>query len=774
MLGLQRLFYGPLRPIEIEQLYEKAWFAITETCLAMTIFREEVGGWFLVMFVCLLIGKVWGWIGEGRVEILEQQPPSNPRLFHARLSVSLLLSILFDIFMLRYSINTVLRHARPNMMVMFAFEFAVLTVASISTAARYTISLHEMNVVKSQIQDRRAQLRREREQARLQPAVAGNTPPSNSLAGGTVDDDVDSLDIDVPGWEEKGRWVFYLDLTTGKSPQALQSVKSADSWILDFFKLILYLTFFCVLCMFYGMPIHIIRDVVLTIRSFYKRIIDFVRYRQATRDMNARYPDATADEVTREDVCIICREDMRPWQQQPNQAQPGVADTASTTALDERLRPKKLPCGHILHFACLRSWLERQQNCPTCRRPVLVARAITRTPGQATADQHVREHGQHRHPQARDAFLENGQQPIVGQNVFNLGPLRIAFGARRAVPGTLPQANNNPTPNEQGPVPTATQVPRMTSPLDIQRQAPGLQNRTFANFSPNNLQLQLHQIEQHLTREISGLRIQQSQLNLVLALQGELARLRSVQANPELLSSWPSATANQSRSAELSPSNGQVGQSFNSSPQQQPLGYGHPSLPAGMTLPVGWTVLPLQRLPDQASASSLSSSNQGISNAAPPAQGVDPSATSLPVDPISRTTSQHTSTAAHESSSVQPRNHSHQAVNQPFVSSVEGRSSPPRTVHAFPRDKDSQPGSEPSAADVGPQRLTPKPVSNSRSSEANQQDFQVHEGSESPATLKEDGAASESDAISEPSGHKQDLKGKGKASTVEDSTEDTD
>ena len=87
MLGLQRLFYGPLRPIEIEQLYEKAWFAITETCLAMTIFREEVGGWFLVMFVCLLIGKVWGWIGEGRVEILEQQPPSNPRLFHARLSV---------------------------------------------------------------------------------------------------------------------------------------------------------------------------------------------------------------------------------------------------------------------------------------------------------------------------------------------------------------------------------------------------------------------------------------------------------------------------------------------------------------------------------------------------------------------------------------------------------------------------------------------------------------------------------------------------------------
>lgn len=222
MLGLQRLFYGPLRAIEVEQLYEKAWFAITETCLAMTIFREEVGGWFLVMFVCLLIGKVWGWIGEGRVEILEQQPPSNPRLFHARLSVSLIISTLFDIVMLRYSINTVLLHARPNMMVMFAFEFAVLTTTSFSTAARYTISLREAAVIKNQIRDRRAQIRRDRMSADLrEPMADGSTSPENHTGDIPTDDDIDSLDIDVPGWEEKGRWVFYLDLATGmKSPNS--------------------------------------------------------------------------------------------------------------------------------------------------------------------------------------------------------------------------------------------------------------------------------------------------------------------------------------------------------------------------------------------------------------------------------------------------------------------------------------------------------------------------------------------------------------------------
>ena len=215
MLGLQRIFYGRLRPIEVEQLYEKSWFAITETCLAMTIFREEVGGWFLVMFVCLLIGKVWGWIGEGRVEILEQQPPSNPRLFHARLSFSLIISTLFDIFMLRYSINTVLRHARPNMMVMFAFEFAVLTITSVSTAARYAISLREASVISHQIKDRRFQLRRDRQSERSQAATEQATPQEALANGAATEDDLDSLDVDVPGWEEKGQWVFYLDLTTG-------------------------------------------------------------------------------------------------------------------------------------------------------------------------------------------------------------------------------------------------------------------------------------------------------------------------------------------------------------------------------------------------------------------------------------------------------------------------------------------------------------------------------------------------------------------------------
>ncbi len=219
VFGLQRLLYGPLRPIEIEQLWDKAWYALTETALAMTTFRDEVGGWFFVMFMTLLAGKVWVWIGEGRVDILEQQPPANPRLFHTRLIASLLVSEAFDILMLRYSVRTLLEQPRPGMMVMFAFEFAVLAIASSSTTARYALSLHESLVVKRQtkakLDERRAEVQAGRQEAQA-PAIsdgAGETAAlsSNNRRVGEIDED----DIDVPGWQEKGRWILFLDLATG-------------------------------------------------------------------------------------------------------------------------------------------------------------------------------------------------------------------------------------------------------------------------------------------------------------------------------------------------------------------------------------------------------------------------------------------------------------------------------------------------------------------------------------------------------------------------------
>lgn len=105
------------------------------------------------------------------------------------------------------------------------------------------------------------------------------------------------------------------------------------------------------------------------------------------------YPDATAEELQQGDnVCIICREEM-------------------TTGC------KKLPCNHIFHTSCLRSWFQRQQTCPTCRMDVLRPQPPP-TPAQP--------------PQP-------GPQPPFGFPPMGVPP---AMG-HQPIPGTLPQVPPN-------------------------------------------------------------------------------------------------------------------------------------------------------------------------------------------------------------------------------------------------------------------------------------------------------------------------------------------
>lgn len=125
----------------------------------------------------------------------------------------------------------------------------------------------------------------------------------------------------------------------------------------DFLKLTTYLIFFIIIITFYGLPLNILRDVYITARSFVTRLRALHRYQTATRNMDQRYPNATEEELTdmTDRTCIICREEMI---SNGTEESPMQSEGPNTT-------PKKLPCGHIFHFHCLRSWLERQQSCPT-------------------------------------------------------------------------------------------------------------------------------------------------------------------------------------------------------------------------------------------------------------------------------------------------------------------------------------------------------------------------------------------------------------------------
>lgn len=165
-------------------------------------------------------------------------------------------------------------------------------------------------------------------------------------------------------WERKAVYTFYLEL------------------IRDLLHLSMYLFFFLAIFVNYGVPLHLIRELYETFRNFKVRIADYIRYRKITSNMNERFPDATPEELSASDsTCIICREEM-------------------TTA-------KKLRCGHLFHVHCLRSWLERQHTCPTCRALVVPADNATRSFGH--------QHAAAQHPQpGSQAAGTSSQGPAAG------------------------------------------------------------------------------------------------------------------------------------------------------------------------------------------------------------------------------------------------------------------------------------------------------------------------------------------------------------------------
>lgn len=87
-----------------------------------------------------------------------------------------------------------------------------------------------------------------------------------------------------------------------------------------------------------------------------RRIKGFMRLRTAMNTLQGALPDATQDELhAYDDECAICKEPMA--------------------------RAKRLPCAHLFHLQCLRSWLDQgigeTYSCPTCRRPLFMGGSRT-------------------------------------------------------------------------------------------------------------------------------------------------------------------------------------------------------------------------------------------------------------------------------------------------------------------------------------------------------------------------------------------------------------
>ncbi len=147
-----------------------------------------------------------------------------------------------------------------------------------------------------------------------------------------------------------------------------------------------------------------------------------------------KYADATEEDLARENTCIICREDMHVFD--PN-------DPAHI----ERTRPKKLPCGHILHLGCLKSWMERQQVCPTCRRSVVLNDAPPPNADAAIFRIGLNMRGGGAPPPHPGALGAAAPGPNAAQNA-PFQPMNAQFPAAGAGPGADANIQNNQNPGQ--------------------------------------------------------------------------------------------------------------------------------------------------------------------------------------------------------------------------------------------------------------------------------------------------------------------------------------
>lgn len=362
---MRKIFFGQLRTTEFEHLMERSWYAITETCLAFTVFRDDFTPKFVALFTLLLFLKSFHWLAEDRVDYMERSPVIS-WLFHVRiLSLLLLLGALDLHFILHAYQSTVTKGA--SVQLVFGFEYAVLITVVINIGIKYALHSVDLN---------------------------SETP-----------------------WDNKAVFLLYTELVMG------------------LIKVILYVAFVVIMVRIYTLPLFAFRPMYYTIRNFKKAFSDVILSRRAIHNMNTLYPDATPEELQAADnVCIICREEMV---------------TAS----------KKLPCNHIFHTSCLRSWFQRQQTCPTCRLNIL------RTPTPPT-NNNIPGAQANQVPNAFfNVFAAAGPNPFQFQNQPN-----AEVGANAAPPGPPPTTSGSaatapPAGNGAGQAPPQFMFPPFPFPM---------------------------------------------------------------------------------------------------------------------------------------------------------------------------------------------------------------------------------------------------------------------------------------------------------------------
>ncbi|XP_047994625.1 E3 ubiquitin-protein ligase synoviolin B isoform X2 [Leguminivora glycinivorella] len=134
---LRKIFFGQLRPAEFEHLIERSWYAITETCLAFTVFRDDFNPKFIALFTLLLFLKAFHWLAEDRVDYMERSPVIG-WLFHVRILTLLMLLAQADLYFINHAYQVTISKG-PSVQLVFGFEYSILIIMIANILIKYCL-----------------------------------------------------------------------------------------------------------------------------------------------------------------------------------------------------------------------------------------------------------------------------------------------------------------------------------------------------------------------------------------------------------------------------------------------------------------------------------------------------------------------------------------------------------------------------------------------------------------------------------------------------------
>lgn len=311
--GVTKTFLGGLRLHEAEGVGDFFRWNVTETCLALTMFRSELTVSNGILFLILVLAKCLHWVAdlrEGHLRVTEESIVVAQEGFwkgwpyfqwqHLKLWIMLVVLQVLDILAVQWCGQEILAHG-PSVSILFGFEAAILLVS-----AWNNLVLWHLHALDGWIHYMHEQ-----------------TDPNHRMHRW------------IHPWKEhKATFTFAVEVQAQAA------------------KFLFYVIFFAIVLTYYGMPINLFREVYVSFQALKQRLVAFAKYRRLMASMN-RFESVKEEELEEAGRdCIICRDDMT------------VNDC------------KKLPgCGHIFHKSCLREWLVQQQTCPTCRGDITAMEA---------------------------------------------------------------------------------------------------------------------------------------------------------------------------------------------------------------------------------------------------------------------------------------------------------------------------------------------------------------------------------------------------------------